>query len=131
MQPTEREHTHPQQPGQPCEAALVTSMMERIEANQLRLLEEGARHEQWLKSIDARLATLNGSVARHQQDIQVLQQSAAVEKAKSEAVERVKSEWGRHLRPVLVNGVKGLLFLLAALAFYHLRELKEAIKFVK
>lgn len=114
---------------QPCQANCpphIGKTMERIQndlgrvtEHQLELLKSSVRLEQWSSSIDARLATLNGTVARHEQRIQDVERSQAEERAAETAVEQVNKQWQERVWPVVKVGLKGLGYIVGAAVIYH------------
>lgn len=109
----------------------IAKTMERIEQNQVELLKTAAKHGQWLESIDRRLATLNGTVARHEQRLQDLELAQAAEAAAEKATEKANGVWLKWVKPASQSALKGVLWLAALFAIFHVQELKEFLGLIK
>jgi len=71
-----------------------------------------SRVDQWAESIDARLRTLNGTVARHEQRLVELESAAVARRAAREAADKVSAKYQRWLNPIARYCLFGLFVLI-------------------
>jgi hypothetical protein len=84
-----------------------TEMMREEQSFRLRVVESLAKLETLAQSTEDHLKRLNGTVARHEVEINVLKEDVLTEKVKS----RTSLAWWRRISPLIWLGIGGLLVL--------------------
>jgi hypothetical protein len=116
-------------------SGIETTVLQGVSHKMDAMAETVAKQCQWAESIDGRLATLNGTVARHESRLVEVEKRAAVDaavrtanKERDAAVEKATDRLGDKYQRWLMPVVKVVIGAVGALLLEHGAEIVKSVK---